>query len=146
MKQNATTLSSFPSVPVAPVSLRVLCAEDHPQMADVLLHFLRRAGHRPEMVGDGQQALERLTAGPNAYDLLITDHMMPCLSGLGLVSKLRDIPFGGPIIVFSSMLSEAERDAYRALAVDHILTKPTHMDTLLRALYDIGARGLARSG
>lgn len=131
-------------VPVAARPLRVLCAEDHPQMADVLRHFLRRAGHHPELVEDGQQALARLTLNPEAFDLLITDHQMPRLTGLGLVSKLRDTAFNGPILVFSSMLSAAEVAAYEALAVDHILTKPTQLETLLRVLQELVVRIEAR--
>jgi CheY-like chemotaxis protein len=113
-------------------------------MADVLDHLLRRAGHQPHRVEDGQQALERICAQLDAYDLLITDHQMPRLTGLGLVSKLRDTAFGAPIIVFSSMLTEAEADAYRALAVDYILTKPTQFEPLLRILHEIAARAVSR--
>ena len=109
-------------------------------MADVLQHFLLRAGHRPALVADGQQALAQLTDDPAAFDLLITDHQMPHLTGLGLVSKLRDTAFAGPIIVFSSMLSAAEVAAYQALAVDHLLTKPAQLDTLLRVLHETAAR------
>lgn len=120
--------------------LRILCAEDHPQMADVLGHFLRRAGHRPELVADGEQALARLTAEPEAFDLLITDHQMPRLTGLGLVSKLRDTVFSSPILVFSSMLTAAEVAAYDALAVDHILSKPMEMEALLDVVQELATR------
>lgn len=122
--------------------LRILCAEDHPQMADVLGHFLRRAGHHPELVDDGVQALARLTAHPDAFDLLITDHQMPRLTGLGLVSKLRDTVFSSPILVFSSMLTAAEVAAYDALAVDHILSKPMQMETLLDVVQNIATRSV----
>lgn len=145
MKRTPSKSSAQFSMPVAARALRILCAEDNAQMAEVLHHFLVRAGHRPALVEDGQQALAQITDDPEAFDLLITDHQMPRLTGLGLVSKLRDTAFAGPIIVFSSMLSAAEVAAYHALAVDHILTKPTQIDTLLRVLHDTAMRIVPRS-
>lgn len=112
-------------------SLRVLCAEDHEQVAVVVQSALEQAGHLVERVEDGQKALERITSDLTFFDVLVTDHQMPRLSGLGLVSKLRDTAFSGRVIVHSSHLTAAETEAYRALAVDHILSKPAELAELL---------------
>ena|ERR1019366_2424559 len=118
-------------------TLRVLCAEDNEQIALVVRYALEDAGHFVECVEDGQTALERITSNLNFFDVLMTDHQMPCLSGLGLVSKLRDTAFSGTIIVHSSHLSTAEADAYRALAVDYIFTKPTELAALLTIIQQL---------
>src|ERR1035438_6156934 len=100
--------------------LRILCAEDHELICEVLKKALSGAGHDVECVFDGQAAWERLSANPLAFDLLITDHQidgqaawerlsanplafdvlitdhqMPHLSGLELVRKLRETAFAG---------------------------------------------------
>lgn len=99
-----------------------------------------KVGHSVECVGDGATALQRLAADLNSFDVLVTDHRMPRLTGLGLVSKLRDTEFSGTIIVHSSHLTEAEAEAYRALAVDYLLTKPVSLPTFLGLLHQIETR------
>jgi len=109
----------------------VLCAEDDESIAHLLKRLLEHAGHRVECVEGGLEALDRIVSDLTAFDLLVTDHQMPGLSGLGLVSKLRDTAFCGIIIVHSSALPESQAAAYRALAVDFILTKPVQAGELL---------------
>lgn len=102
----------------------VLCADDHDQIALIMQRLLERAGHHVECVSDGQQAWERIAAAPAHFDVIVTDHQMPHLSGLELAARLRAIGFSGKIIIQSGRLSPAEESAYRALAVDNILRKP----------------------
>ncbi len=120
-------------------TLRVLCAEDDESLALMLRLALERAGHIVERVEDGVKALERITSDVAFFDVLLTDHQMPRLSGLGLVSKLRDTAFTGLIVVHSSRLTQAEVAAYRALAVDCILNKPVELAELLAAVQQTGA-------
>lgn len=103
---------------------RVLCADDHDQIALLVQRLLERAGHHVECVSDGRQAWERIAAEPDRFDVVVTDHQMPHLSGLELAAKLRAIGFAGKIIIQSCRLSLTEENAYRALAVDDILCKP----------------------
>lgn len=119
--------------------LRVLCAEDDDHIALMLKFALEHAGHLVERVADGQQAFDRITSDLNFFDLLVTDHQMPRLSGRGLVEKLRDTAFSGRIIVHCSLLHEVDAAAYRGFAVDHIFTKPVQVAELLEAIQRMGA-------
>ncbi len=119
--------------------LRVLCAEDDDHLALILTIALERAGYSVERVADGQEALDRIASDFDYFDLLVTDHEMPSVSGLALVEQLSDLPFSGRIIVHSSKLRERDASAYRAFGVDHILTKPASLDELLRAIQQMGA-------
>jgi two-component system chemotaxis response regulator CheY len=104
--------------------LKILCAEDHEQICELLKKVLSEAGHEVECVFDGQAAWERLSADLSAFDVLITDHQMPRLSGLGLVQRLRETPFAGRIVVESGNLTPELEEAFRALRVDRIVHKP----------------------
>lgn len=95
---------------------------------------LTRDGHMIECVVDGAVALEKLTAAPDSVDLLITDHHMPVMNGLELVTAVRELGFPGKIIVFSSELSVAVADEYRRMAVDGFLPKPIFPSDLRRVL------------
>ncbi len=108
--------------------LRILCAEDNEHIAEILKKVLSDAGHEVECVLDGQAAWDRLSVDPSAFDLLITDHQMPRLSGLGLVKKTRATVFSGRIIVESGNLTPEIEKAYLALRVDRIVGKTLHPD------------------
>ncbi len=115
-------------------SLRVLYADDMRELRQLLEIVLGRDGHKVDSVADGHLALELVRKDPTAYDVLITDHHMPTLSGLELVGQLRAINFPGKIIVFSSELSTSVDTSYRRHKVDHILPKPIFPSDL-RAIF-----------
>jgi CheY-like chemotaxis protein len=118
-------------------SLRILYADDLRELRDVARIALSREGHLIDCVCDGQEALDRIAADPNAYDLLMTDHHMPNLDGLELVTKVRTLPFEGKILVFSSELSPSVSDAYNELKVDRIVFKPVFPSELRAILSDM---------
>lgn len=117
--------------------LRILCAEDEPHLAQMLQLALERAGYLVEWADDGQKALERIKSESETFDLLVTDHRMPRLSGLQLVEQLRDFGFSGKIVVHSSQLHEVDARSYHGLAVDHIFTKPVQLAELLRVIQQV---------
>jgi DNA-binding response OmpR family regulator len=103
-------------------------------MRRALSHLLSDAGYAVEFAPDGQHAFDQLVSQFDAFDILITDHQMPRLDGLALVTRLRQTAFSGAIIIFSSGLSTQDRASYRALSVDSILTKPTDGTNLTKAI------------
>lgn len=119
--------------------MRVLCVDDDEPIALLLQRVLENAGQHAERAGNGRAALERIVADLEFFDVIVTDHDMPGLRGLQLVEKLREIKFPGRIIVHSSALRKEDLDAYRAFAVDHILTKPTQLAEFLEAVFEKGA-------
>jgi len=115
-------------------SLKVLYADDMRELRLLLEIVLGRDGHRVDSVSDGHLALDLIKKDLSAYDVVITDHHMPTISGLELVAHLREINFPGKIIVFSSELSTAVDASYRRHRVDHILPKPIFPSDL-RAIF-----------
>jgi len=113
---------------------RILCVDDQEPVSKVLRCVLGQADYDVECAADGQEALNRIVADPAFFDLLITDHHMPRLSGLALVKHARAAGYHGRIIVYSSALSAQEIAHYRLLEVDHILPKPAKLATLLNCV------------
>ena len=89
----------------------------------MLKKALSDVGHDVECVFDAQVAWERVSANPWAFDVLITEHQMPRLSGLGLVQKLRETAFAGRIVVESGNLTPELEESFRGLRVDRIVRK-----------------------
>lgn len=91
-------------------------------MADLMNKVLSRAGHQVVLVFDGQQAIDQIVR--QEFDVVVTDHYMPNVSGLELVAKLRSIDYRGKIVLHTSRLTAEEEAEYRALGIDAVLTKP----------------------
>jgi CheY-like chemotaxis protein len=118
-------------------ALRVIYAEDLPELRQLMRLVLGREGHSLEAFADGSLALERIQQAPDDFDLLVTDHHMPVMNGLELVQQVRRMPFAGRIIVFSSELSPEVHDDYVALGVDRVLAKPVRPGAFRQLLADL---------
>jgi CheY-like chemotaxis protein len=116
--------------------LRILYADDLQELREVARLTLSRDGHGIECVEDGQIAMNRVKADPG-FDLVITDHHMPNLTGLDLVHGLRALDFAGRVIVFSSELSPTVMAEYTRLNVDRILYKPVYPSALRKILAEL---------
>jgi two-component system alkaline phosphatase synthesis response regulator PhoP len=68
----------------------ILVADDESHILNVVSLKLRNAGYKVFTASDGQEAFDLAVA--ELPDLLITDYHMPCLSGLELCRKLRQLP------------------------------------------------------
>jgi two-component system chemotaxis response regulator CheY len=126
----------LPSSPKAKRFLRILYADDMPELRDVARISFSREGHGIECVADGALALNRVMADPT-FDLVITDHHMPNMNGLQLVARLREQEFPGKIMVFSSELSADASAEYRRLKVDRVLYKPVFPSVLRQTIAEM---------
>jgi len=82
----------------------VLVADDEPAVLDALSQVVEDLGHQVVRAHDGREALQLARAQkPN---LVVTDHMMPRLSGLDLVRQLRedDVLRDVPVLLLSAAL------------------------------------------
>ncbi len=117
-------------------ALHILYADDVRELREITRLSFERAGHRIDCADDGDVALEKIITG-SAYDLVITDHCMPRMEGLELVTRLRERNFPGKIIVFCSELSDEVATAYHALHVDRLLYKPIFPSKLRLVLAEL---------
>ena len=124
--------------------LNILLAEDERSVAFSISFALKADGHRIEIVADGEQAFADLTAKPEMFDVLITDHSMPRMNGVELVRRLRDTAFRGKIVVLSAHLSEETKAAYVELGVDLMIAKPFDVHQLRAAIRQMGSGEVAQ--
>jgi signal transduction histidine kinase/two-component SAPR family response regulator len=104
--------------------LRILLAEDDPAVRETLAEQLRHAGHHLTIVASGEQALD-LLADSSIFDLLVTDHAMPGLSGGELANRALAAKADLPILLITGF---AEIELIEGLVV---LRKPFTTDQLL---------------
>ncbi|MGY3170275.1 PAS domain S-box-containing protein [Thermostichus sp. MS-CIW-19] len=138
--------SSLSSSPAAPPSiwdatlasrypLQILVAEDNPVNQKVIRLMLERLGYRPDIVGNGLEAVQALRLRP--YDLVLMDMQMPELDGLAATRRIRAElpPERQPrIVVLTANVFSEGRAAAEAAGVDGYLTKPLEPAALVRVL------------
>ena len=104
--------------------LNILLVDDDHLVRKFQSLILRLHGHFIETAADGAEALEVLRAQRIEFDVILTDHQMPHLGGLGLVRGLATTPFIGSVIVWTGRVTPEEREEYKRLGVLDILIKP----------------------
>jgi DNA-binding response OmpR family regulator len=105
------------------MNMKILVAEDEPIMLKTIELRLKKDGYTVIAVPDGREAMQQIEE--QAPDLIITDIMLPYLSGLEIVGKVKQQGGCGiPVIVLSSMGQEnVVLDAFK-LGADDYITKP----------------------
>lgn len=109
----------------------ILVVEDEAEILELNADVLRLAGHRVFEALNGHEALEILGGGAE-IDLLLTDAVMPGMSGPQLVSRVRrHVP--NIRVLYLSGYAEATH-ATEAIEPNELLTKPISSDDLVRAV------------
>ena len=100
---------------------RMLVVEDDVTVREVVVSYLRAAGHEVTEAADGQTALELMEERP--ADLVVLDLMMPGIDGLEVCRRLRLIG-DVPIVMLTALGSEQDRVVGLELGADDYITKP----------------------
>ncbi len=114
--------------------LRIVVVDDERVIAETLATILRQSGFFATFFTDPWEAL--LFARSDAPDLLISDVMMPQLSGIDLAIRMKEQCPKCKILLFSGcadtvdLLGAAREQGHNF----HLLSKPVHPTELLRAI------------
>jgi len=103
----------------------VLVADDEPHIGRIIKMKLEQGPFRVTLVYDGQEAMEALEREAD-IGLVLLDVMMPRLTGLDVLAKMRaDDRFKDiPCIVLTAAGQEAQQRRALALGASEFLTKP----------------------
>jgi CheY-like chemotaxis protein len=115
-------------------TVEILVADDEPAVALAIKAALKFCGYGALTVPNGQAVLDRVQAEPGRFPVVLTDHNMPVLGGIGLVKALRAIGYPGRIVILSAYLTQENEAEYEALGVDQVLSKPFNLQALRLAM------------
>ena len=114
--------------------MQILVVEDEKAVAHMIAMVLGGPASRVATARNGWEALIKIGATARPFDIVITDHRMPRMTGLQLVRRLRAQNFAGKILVVSGHLSDEDIRAYEELSVDMMMSKPFDFDELQQAM------------
>lgn len=108
-------------------SKTILVVEDDKNVRSTIVKHLKKSGYGVIEAIDGLEALKKLEKG--RYDLVITDIVIPYVSGVGVVTALKQRRPQIPIIAMTGFGKEPESAAMEKNA-DLVLAKPVKMSYL----------------
>jgi PleD family two-component response regulator len=117
--------------PTAAKKVRILVADDEPDLLQIMKETLEREGFEVETAEDGQRALHAIRS--RAPDIAVLDVRMPKLDGFGVCQQLRDDPLYEhlPVILLSASGTRDNKVAGLNLGADDFITKPVDVPELL---------------
>jgi PAS domain S-box-containing protein len=134
--------SAAPSASNTVRALRVLFADDEPNVRDILVEFMTADGHAVTAVSNGEDALTQLRDGQ--FDLAIVDRAMPSMSGDQLAAAMKSIRPHVPIIMLTGFGGLMHAAHEQPAAVDFVVSKPITLQQLREALATAAASSQAR--
>lgn len=107
----------------------VLVVDDEELVRDLLVQFLGLRGYRAFGVEDAKEALAHIEQSPP--DLVLLDIMLPGPNGVEVLRKLRDMSFGGVVIIMTGSYDEELLHEAWSLNPQEVIRKPVDLDKLL---------------
>ncbi len=106
---------------------RLLIVEDERNLAEGLKFNLELEGHEVRVLGAAEEALD----GYTAYDMLILDIMLPGMSGLEFLERIRKEDKRFPVLILSAKIREEDRLNGLSAGADDYVTKPFSLPELM---------------
>lgn len=116
--------------------VRLLVAEDNPINQQVAAEILGGEGARVDLVGNGREAVERLSQDGNAYHAVLMDVHMPEMDGYQATREIRSgLGYGNlPIIAMTANALAQDREVCLAAGMNDHVAKPIDVEALVATL------------
>jgi signal transduction histidine kinase/ActR/RegA family two-component response regulator len=109
---------------------RILYVDDEDLLASMGKRVLERLGYVVSSHTSSADALEALRANPHAYDLVVTDQMMPGLSGTALAEQIQTIRSDLPIVLITGYTASLTPERVASIGIKKIIIKPLSIEDL----------------
>jgi signal transduction histidine kinase len=128
---------------VAPIAVAaggseaILLLEDEPALREMIQEVLETAGYTVVTGPTPKEALQSALDGRVAVDLVLTDVVMPHLSGREAAARVRDVHPSAPVLFMSGYTDAAIGHQGVLEATEHFLQKPFTTEVLLNKLRQV---------
>ncbi len=111
---------------------KILIADDEELIGWSLRRYFESDGYHVDIVCNGSDALHRLKS--NDYDIVVTDLFMPNLSGMEVLTRMKESGIMTPVIVTSAYFSEKIMSEVLNVGAFKCINKPFQMEDVLGAV------------
>lgn len=123
-------------------SYKLLIIDDSQEILTAMDKYLKQKKYEVATAADGLEGLKLLRSAEGGFDLVITDLVMPNVSGVGVIAILkREFP-GIPVVAITGYGEQPEALALEANA-DLVLEKPFNLDDLEQSIANLLSKQVA---
>jgi DNA-binding response OmpR family regulator len=132
--ENVQDMNFTPGMENGPVALVIpaapclLVVEDNPAVRACYAEILKSGGYHFDLAENGEAGWESIQE--RVYSLIVTDHDMPRLTGLGLIKRLDEQEYRVPVILISGSLLPGDSRLVGLCLLD-MISKPVSGSTVL---------------
>jgi DNA-binding response OmpR family regulator len=109
---------------------KVLVVDDDANIRKVIVEMLDHLGYLVDSAEDGETAWSLLSR--QDFDILVTDHSMPRLSGLELLKRMRTAQLLVPVILISGNMPDDPSELFQFVSPGVVLEKPFQFQELVK--------------
>lgn len=119
-------------------SLKILYVEDEPITRDYVLKYLKKQAGKVILAIDGNDGIKKFFEfNP---DIIITDLVLPDMSGIEMMEQIRENKVKCPVIITSALSDSQTILKSIDLKIDKYLVKPIDLNILLKSLLNISVQ------
>ena len=116
--------------------MRVLLADDEPDIRDLYRQMLEGCGYQVDEAEDGREVLDLIEVG--TFDLVILDLYMPHVDGFEALEMLRAKDSQVPVIVMTGYYpDDVVTERIQGLGVNKVLRKPVMITSLMTTVREV---------
>ena len=115
----------------------ILFIDDETALLDIGQQMLDRLGYHVVTKSSSLEALELFQAGPDKFDLVITDMTMPNMTGDKLAQKMMFIRPDLPVILCTGYSHQITEEKAKSIGVKEFIFKPIAIEELARAIRNV---------
>jgi len=109
---------------------RVLVVDDDPALAATGERMLEKLGYKVKVSTQSLEAFEIFYKAPDQFDLVVSDYIMPNMTGLQLAQKIKAIRADIPIIMCTGFNESVDKNNSKSLGIDGFFMKPIVIEQL----------------
>ncbi len=114
---------------------RILFVDDEEPIVEMMTESLETLGYDIKAFCDSEKALEEFRNKPESFDLVLTDHMMPGLSGIDLSREIISIRPDIPVLLYTGY-DPSIASGSKLPGISAILNKPVEISEVSRAIQE----------
>ncbi|APX72309.1 response regulator transcription factor [Companilactobacillus allii] len=108
---------------------RILIVDDEPSILELIEYNLTSKGYDTDVADNGEDALNKILM--EKFDLVLLDQMLPKLSGIEILKKIRSVGNLTPVIFLTAVDAEENKIEGLVSGADDYITKPFSIKELL---------------
>lgn len=119
-------------------NIRVLVVEDSRTMQTFLLNLLKKEDYEVVVAGDGESGIKLFQQGlveGNPFDIVMTDIVMPGMSGLEVLKRVKTLNYDTVVVVLTSDANVETAIEALNLGANNFLHKPPNSEEILNVMW-----------